>query len=45
MANPELYEMGLNNTEFSTFVFWESYAAALIQGALLTIIAFETMDG
>jgi magnesium-transporting ATPase (P-type) len=45
MKHPELYEIGLKNTEFSTFVFWESFIVGLIQSTLLLIITFETMDG
>lgn len=40
MSHPELYEIGLKNTEFSTFVFWESFVVALFQSALLTVITF-----
>jgi len=40
MSHPDLYEIGLKNTDFSHFVFWESYLVALIQSSLLTYITF-----
>lgn len=44
MEHPELYEIGLNNTEFSHFAFWESYVVAIIQSIVLTVITFYTLD-
>lgn len=44
MAHPELYEIGLKNTEFSTFVFWESYVVAILQSIVLTLVTFYTLD-
>ena len=29
MTHPELYDIGLKNTEFSAFVFWESFMVAI----------------
>ena len=45
MSHPQLYDIGLQNTEFSSFVFWESYIVAIVQGILLTVVTFYTMDG
>jgi len=45
LSHPELYAIGLNNEKFSTFVFWESYIVAILQGGILTFLSFETLDG
>ena len=45
MGHPSLYLIGLNNEKFNAFVFWESFIVALIQGGILTLLTFLTLDG
>lgn len=45
LSHPELYGIGLNNEKFSAFVFWESYIVAIIQGGILTMLSYWTLDG
>ena len=45
LTHPSLYSIGLKNEKFSTFVFWESYFVAIIQGGVLTMLSYWTIEG
>jgi magnesium-transporting ATPase (P-type) len=44
LSDPKLYRVGLDDVFFSSSVFWRWFSYAVLQGVLLAVAVFVTMD-
>ena len=45
LENPGLYAIGMENIYFDRITFWRWFAYAVVQGTVMFLLTFFTLDG